>query len=186
MLETSISRAWKGGGLSRDGGGHWGCEWWVVGPVGCPPACKCQWRDRKAVPLPVTSMGGGGEGGGDSIISALMVVALRCVSRGKAAVVQLPTCLYLLLVLACERKTALKNTASEEIRWSTADSGMPLKQTHGDLVRAVSGLCPSSPTPTPRAVMAIAAFPCLPRFSGGCPGASHREQRLCSEFTFWT
>lgn len=100
----------------------------------------CQWRDRKAVLLPIASMGGGG-GEEDSAISALVVVALRRVSRSKAAVVQLPTCLHLLLVLAFERKTALKNITSEKIRWRTADTGVPLKRTHGDLVRAVSGLC---------------------------------------------
>lgn len=86
-MGTSISRAWKGGELSHDGGkavpGASGLERRVMCPVGCPRCVSVRGGTRGIASLPVRRVEG--EQGEGSAASSLALAALRCVSRGGPA-----------------------------------------------------------------------------------------------------
>lgn len=168
-------------GLRREGSfrSYWGTGV-VSGGYGSrwlPPACKCQGRDKTAVPLPGTRAEGGGGGEHHA--------ALRGVSRSQAAVVQLPTCLYLLLILTLRGQQPQKHcTWDTQVANSRNGHASVANRRRfcGSNFRALHfSFLPSWNDSKP--VMAVAEFPSMPWLAGQCPGPRHQGQPLGSKFT---
>lgn len=144
MLGTSISRAWRGGELSHDGGealpGAPGWEWPVMCPVGCPPCVNVRGRDPGDCFFANNQDGRRRTEDGGRQCRLFPGVSGPPLRLGA---VQLSACLYLLLIPAPGRRMFLRtlhlrNSENNVNRQTSAASRHGFRESR---IRATQFLC---------------------------------------------